>query len=774
MKFIRHIRILSAFFLIHFSLLCKEINISGKIQDFNSLEPISDANIFLKNKAIGTTSDDEGYFLLLLKDFQEKKINLQIKVIGYEDKVVLVDLLQLKPTCKTCNVINLETIFINKKDLQLNPVNISSYKNESSQISDISISGKELNENLKGNIATTLTNYPNIGINSFGTVVSKPSLRGFSGDRFLLTNDGNETGDLSQSSIDHVITLDMSEVNQIEIIRGPKSLVFGMNAIGGVVNTSLIGSPNIRVGKFHQKISIGGESFNEGLYANSMSYIPFRNNQINIFVSNRKTENETSSIGELDNTQSNIDNYKLSFTNYRKDKYINFKIEDFNMNYGIPPNPGGHITGVDILLNKRTAQINYRHNISLNMFNQFDIKYNYIDYIHLELVNEERDNNDIFDLYNIGDYHVGLAKETHNLNIEFNAKNSVLGLEFNKKLFTPTGFYLTPETSENSLSIYGFLDNEISNSDLNFLSSFRVGYLQSNPNNSIFQYSQVNIDPLEIKKRIFRTVSVSAGVKKSIDKIELNSWIMHTMRPPQVEELYSDGPHLGTYAYEIGNTDLEVEKIYGIENSIDFNGDLFDFSFITFYNYSPYYYEMAKMGDCPEALDWNPLSGTSHPCAGADFIDWGSGEFGFLYKYKTRGSKAEIKGIEFDFKYNFKKLFINYNFSFVEGNNKSINRPLSFINPTKQILSFDYNKNFINYKLRLTRIHEQNRLGEFETYTPGAFLTDFIISYKYKSNDFAIQFNNIFDKEYYNHLSRIKSITPEAGKNINLVYKVFL
>ena len=56
----------------------------------------------------------------------------------------------------------------------------------------------------------------------------------------------------------------MSEVNQIEIIRGPKSLVFGMNAIGGVVNTSLIGSPNIRVGKFHQKLS---ENFN-GFFGN--------------------------------------------------------------------------------------------------------------------------------------------------------------------------------------------------------------------------------------------------------------------------------------------------------------------------------------------------------------------------------------------------------------------------------------------------------------------------------------------------------------------------
>ena len=66
-----------------------------------------------------------------------------------EDKGFWFILLQLKPTCKTCNVINLETTFINKKDLQYDSVNISSYKDESSQISDISISGKELIETLK-------------------------------------------------------------------------------------------------------------------------------------------------------------------------------------------------------------------------------------------------------------------------------------------------------------------------------------------------------------------------------------------------------------------------------------------------------------------------------------------------------------------------------------------------------------------------------------------------------------------------------------------------
>ena len=772
MLFIKHIKVSSILLILYSFLFSQEINISGKILDFNSQKPISDVNIFIKDKNIGATSDIDGYFLLLIKNNKQKKVTLNIKMIGYDEQIISVDLVNTKPTCPTCNVINIETIFLAKKDLEFEPVSIHSHKNESTQISDITISGSELNENLKGNIATTLINYPNIGINSFGSVVSKPSLRGFSGDRFLLTNDGDETGDLSQSSIDHVITLDMSEVNQIEIIRGPKSLAYGMNAIGGVVNTSLIGSPSVRVDKLYQRISLGRESYNNGIYGNIMLYAPFKNNQINIFLSNRKTDDETSSIGILDNTESNTSNYKASFTNYMKNSYINFIIEDFNMDYGIPPNPGGHITGVDILLNKKTAQINYHQDIMFNQFKQLDIKYNFIDYIHLELVNDSVNNNNIFDIYNQGDYHVALAKETHNFKVELSAKNLILGFELNKKNFEPSGFYLTPETNETFLSIYGFQDTKNTNFDLNLLSAFRIGYLQSNPTTTNFQYTQLNIETSQIKKRIFNTASLSFGIKKTINKIELNSWIMHTMRPPRVEELYSDGPHLGTYAYEIGNPELEVEKIYGIENSVSFNGKPFELSFITFYNYSPYYYEMAKMGDCPEALDWNPLSGTSHPCAGADFIDWGSGEFGFLYKYKSRGSKATIKGAEINLKYNLNDFFLNYNFSFVNGDNKTANRPLSYMNPTKQILTLNYNKVFTNYKLRFSKIHSQNRLGEFETYTPGALLTDFIITYNYKVHSIAIQLNNVFDEKYYNHLSRIKDITPEPGKNIHLVYKV--
>ena len=63
-------------------------------------------------------------------------------------------------------------------------------------------------------------------------------------------------------------------------------------------------------------------------------------------------------------------------------------------------------------------------------------------------------------------------------------------------------------------------------------------------------------------------------------------------------------------------------------------------------------------------------------------------------------------------------------------------------------------------------------LREFEQYTSGAFLTDFVITFNSQIGNITIQLNNIFNVEYYNHLSRIKSITPEAGRNLSVNYKI--
>ena len=716
--------------------------ISGKVLDSKTEQVLSNVNIYIENSDFGTITDIDGLFILYLDNHLEDSIHLNIKIIGYKEEIFHINLSKPKT--------DLGEVLLKNQSLELESVHIHSHKHESKQISDISLSGQTLNDNLTGNIATTLSSQPNIGMNSFGVVTSKPVLRGYSGDRFLLIKDGNKTGDLSQSSIDHIITLDMSEVNEIEVIRGPKSLVYGSNAIGGIINTSISGNPKARVDKLFKKIIFGGETFNKSTYGNVMLYIPIKNNQFNISLNNRNTENQTSPIGELQNTYSQTSNYKLGFTKYSTNSYINFIVENFNMDYGIPPSLEGHINGVDIELIKNTFQMNLHKDITFHNFNQFDIKYNLIDYGHTEIA---VDGNGTVELY----------KMTNNIKIEIQSLNTILGAELDYRNFSSGGYYLTPNTDELDLSFYGFNETEFSNFSL--LSSLRLSHLSVKPE----EYNYNNLDQ-QIKNRNFNYFSSSIGIRKVLDKFELNSWVMNTMRAPKVEELFSDGPHLAAYSYEIGKPDLKLEEIYGIESSIFYNSNPWEVSLTAFYNHSPYYHQISKMGECPNISDWDGIP--PHPCEGADFIEWGSGP-GWLYIYQTKGVESLIKGLEFNLNYNYRNFKLMYDFSLVRGENLTNELPLSYINPDKQILILEYKEKLLNYKLRLSKIHSQNRLGEFESYTPSSFLVDFIIGYNRNNQNITIQLNNLFDEEYYNHLSKIKSIMPEAGRNVILNYKIF-
>ena len=773
---------------INFLIFANDYIISGNVLDSDSETGLSNVNIFLKNQKQIIQTDELGYFNFLLENSEFESIDLTFKLIGYEDKTLKINLIEQKnlKKCDSCSnfKIDIDKVFLKVKSIDLDIIEIESSFNNLDLISDINIAGSDLNENLKGNIASTLSKLPNVGINSFGVAASKPSLRGFSGDRFLLTKDGSETGDLSQSSIDHAIAIDMSEVSQIDIIRGPKSLIYGPNTIGGVVNTTLSGNPKIRVDKFSSKITLGSEFFSRGvggLYGSYLFYVPFKNNQLNLSFNNRKYDNQSSPIGILENTDSVMDSYKISLTNYMKNGYINFSSENFEMDYGIPPTTSGHTSGIDIPMFKKSYQFNFNNKTELG---KFDLKYNYVDYKHLEILPEN----------NYDDYELLLSKKTNNLKFEFNTNQIMLGLELNSEDFVSDGINETPVTDQSDYSFYGFYEKNI-NKSLNFYSSFRFGnfllepkyynYISGNPNlilkdddgNPILDQNG-NFISL-VREREFQNFSFSLGITKTFNNIELSSWIMQTMRAPRVEELYSDGPHLATYAFEIGNPDLESEKIYGIENSIRYESYPFNASLVTFYNYSPYFFQMTKDGLCEEAWDFNPysiddiLQWGGHPCQGADFIDWGSAPLGWLYIYSPKGNKVEIKGYEFNFGFDLGNLNFEYDLSVVRGDDLTLNLPLSYINPTKQVFNFQFDINNIKPKLRLTKIHSQDRLGQFETRTPGAHLADLILSINKENYNLSIQFNNIFNKVYYNHLSRIKSIMPEPGRNIVVVYKFF-
>ena len=96
--------------------------------------------------------------------------------------------------------------------------------------------GEELQSRLRGTVAETLGSEPGLAVTSMGPAVSRPVIRGLSGDRVLMLEDGERVGDVSQAGSDHATAVDPSAARRIEVVRGPAALLYGSSALGGVIN----------------------------------------------------------------------------------------------------------------------------------------------------------------------------------------------------------------------------------------------------------------------------------------------------------------------------------------------------------------------------------------------------------------------------------------------------------------------------------------------------------------------------------------------------------
>ena len=98
------------------------------------------------------------------------------------------------------------------------------------------LAGQELTKQLEMSLGATLENQPGVASRSFGPAPARPVIRGLDGDRVLILQDGQRMGDLSSQSGDHGVTINPAAAQRIEVVRGPATLLYGANAIGGLVN----------------------------------------------------------------------------------------------------------------------------------------------------------------------------------------------------------------------------------------------------------------------------------------------------------------------------------------------------------------------------------------------------------------------------------------------------------------------------------------------------------------------------------------------------------
>ena len=721
--------------------------LTGRILSLTTNESLPNVNVYISDLELGSATDETGRFIIDNVPFE--RILLEISSIGYRDTSFVYDINREK--------FDVGEIFLEPEIIHFEEINVEIHTdlNPSKSPSGAVLAGKEMQEKMAGSIAQTLQNEMNVAFQSMGQGTTRPVLRGYSGDRFLMTENGTEIGDLSQTSVDHAVSMDLGGVEQIEIVRGPRTLLFGSNTISGVIDIKKNTIPVVEFDHMHRYFTSGYESGNRGLF-NSLSLVtPIKKTNLRFSLNNRIAGNQQTPLGPLKNTALNTTEGFIGLTRFKDHQRGTISMEHITMDYGIPGSPEGHISGVDMKMDKTTQKLNYHRDIAFSGFETLDLDQKFIHYSHSE-----------FEL-NKQNPTVKLGQDIFLVHTKMTGLKRELGGSVQYRRFKAGGFYWTPNTTESNVSFFGFQERKFFG--LTGQGSFRGEYSIINPET---RRTYSNIDSDDVNRKTFAFLSLSGALIKSWDKWQFSTTLMSVGRTPGIEDLYSDGPHLGSYSYEIGNPNLGLEKTVGVETTLQYQGGWLFFMINGFVNNSPNFHQYTKMGACADPF----VPGQQHPCAGADFIEWGSGSSGWLYKYRMVGLKTQISGGEVQLTYYGKRFDITTDFSLVRGIDTSNQNHLPYMPADKMKILFSTKSDQdLTGTLRLTKGFRQNRTSEFETITPGYFLIDIFGSYSFNafnsSHRLIFQLNNLLDETYYNHLSKIKLIMPESGRSVNLQYR---
>jgi iron complex outermembrane receptor protein len=711
-------------------------NITGVVLDSETFDPIPGVVIELAETKIYTTTRNDGSFLI--EKLSEGKHQIKFSHIAYHEKIVELEVTAVSDKSIIVNLI--------PKSIEVSPVIVTDHYSEVSKFDEISeytnvLKGKKLQRDLGLTLAATLKNETGLAIRSMGPAPSRPVIRGLGQDRVFISEDGNKTIDLSSTSPDHAVTIEPFTLERIEVIRGPKVLIKTPTTIGGVVNVVRDEIPKEVHQHFH--IMAGGyaETVNKGYLGSLVGEIPYNPFEIRLEISGRKANNLNTPVGELENSYAENLNYSIGGSFIDNFGFTGASFRGYELNYGIPGGfIGAHPNGVDIEMFRRQTNLETRIDINSDFIKNIEANYSYALYRHKEFEASGRIGSE-FRILN----HIGFVNMNHN-QLGF-INNGIIGVSGEIRDFDIGGYVFTPPTNSYNISLY-FFEN-LRKGNFSFEFGCRYNYDKIDPE---IEKPDADIGP--IVTRTFNTYSLSfSALYELTQRVYIGANISKSSRVPTIEELFSEGPHLAAYSYEVGNPLLEAECGLGTEIFVYHKFEKTLFNLNLFYNNLNNYIIPRNTGR----------------------INYQT----FLPIYTTTGVGAIFYGAEVQFEWDFMNNFsLSATTSYTHGDFSENGEPLPQIPPLKSLIEIDYNIEIILLGVSSEIAAAQSRVDEFEEPTPGYIIYNAYLQYVFFTGVFihniAINLDNILNEEYYNHLSRIKSVLPEAGRNLRLSYKVYL
>lgn len=655
------------------------------------------------------------------------------------------------------------------------------------------LQGSELSQSLRPSIGDTLAHIPGVSATSFGPSASRPVLRGLQGERVRVLTDGIGSIDVSNTSADHATAVDPLLADRIEVLRGPQSLLYGSSAIGGVVNVISKRIPltvptepihvggRIGYGSAAEERS-GGASVDVALTSNLVahvdgSYLKTGDLRIPGYALSPAKRQQALESAALPHEEEDHDDHDHADDGHDHGDEVDF-LANANVRGRLPNSASKTWTagaGLAYITDTGSIGVSYSHYDSLYgvpvryatlpdqaqeaprlslVQNRFDLRgeiktgggfldairtrFAYASYRHYEL----GDGDEIHTAF----YNHGFEGRLELAQAKQGAWSGATGAQVFVRDFNVVGeeaFLPKNTTSQFGLFTLQQLD----------YGAFKVEA------GGRYEHSRLEALPGEDQPQFFTglrefdTFSFSGGASYAV----LPGWrlgvnLSRAERAPSAEELFANGPHAGTEAFEVGNPDFGTEKSWGVEAVLRGAGRGYSFEASVYHNwFSDFIYQ--------------DLTGA---------VEDGLPVFQFR-QADARYYGFELQGKATLFRMGSLELAADALTDYVHAQIKNVG-PAPRIPPLRVLGGMTLSAPKWDVRGEVEWVDDQSRISAEETTTAGYTMVNAELNIRPWGTDrpvsFALSANNLFDVDARRHASFLKDFAPLAGRDIRVSAKV--
>jgi Outer membrane receptor proteins, mostly Fe transport len=626
----------------------------------------------------------------------------------------------------------------------------------------------ELQNGAGTSFAEKISDIPGVSVRGLGSAPSRPILRGLGDNEVLILENGLRMGDLATFDPAHATPIAALGISQVDVVRGPATILYGPSTIGGLVNvitdivprvsdhplSGMVGIEgnsvsNETAGYFNNVYSSGNQAFRisaGGVHADEIR-IPER----------AYTDPGTGAIFNLDKMPQTFERSAeagLGYAFQNEKGSIGLGGKHFQMNYGIPgvpPNPDFEDvppTTSRIEQTRNALELRSRLNSGIPSFaRELSLNANYNDYNHSEFPTAQ-DETGVSDPQ-ANHFHKrelnGVLQMQHRPlgNIE-----GTLGVWTNIEDLTIEGDQpLGPNSRTTGLAAFAY-EEYLATERTHLQAGLRFDYnkIQTRPfsesTDSVFQALNVS--------KTSNAVTASLGAVQQISPVLIGSLsFARSFRAPTVQELFANGLDAASGTYSIGAADLSPETGLGIDASLKGNFAKATFEVSPYANFIQNYIYAFLRGDTIQGFPVRKFGATSARLYGAD-------------------ASVTVEPVQ--------HVALRAGADYVNAEDTRRNVPLPFIPPLRGLLRATYQDRTYMGMVETRLAAKQTRLGDGDTPTPGYSVVNAAVGIRFSQqrylNNISFHIDNVFNTLYRDNLSVIKDFLPQPGRGFRLNYQL--